>query len=85
MTDISQALADPNLLASVGDGASWSTWKTVLRAGFGLRLTNPERALFNHVAGGRPPNTEKYHARNSGGNSCIGSDSLGGSTDIEPC
>jgi hypothetical protein len=55
---VDRALTDARLLgAALGDVAPWRTWITVLRAAFGLPLTEEERATFAQVAGGRrPPN-----------------------------
>ena len=51
---IAEALVDPNLLGSaLGDGTSWQTWRTVLKAAFAEVLDVEERALFALVAGGR--------------------------------
>jgi len=53
---IDRALTDPRLLgAALGDHASWTTWLVVLRAAFGLNLTDEQRDLFMQVAGGRSP------------------------------
>ena len=56
--DIAQALTDPNLLgAALGDAQSWATWLIVLRAAFGLPLSDQQREVFISVAGQRePPN-----------------------------
>jgi hypothetical protein len=51
---IDHALTDPNLLgAALGDHESWSTWLAVLRAAFGLPLSQEDRKQFEVVAGGR--------------------------------
>jgi hypothetical protein len=52
MIAIDRALVDPNLFAL--GGASWSTWRTVLKAAFALPLTEAEHAIFTTVAGDRP-------------------------------
>jgi hypothetical protein len=53
---ITEALADASLLgAALGDLQSWETWLAVLRAAFGLNLTDHEREIFTKVAGGRRP------------------------------
>src|SRR5258708_5100154 len=53
---ISEALVDRNLLgAALGDGASWQTWRVVLKAAFAEALTADELALFAVVAGDRAP------------------------------
>lgn len=53
--NIDQALADPNLLgAGLGsDLASWSSWRAILRATYGLPLDEPQAETFNRLAGGR--------------------------------
>src|SRR5262245_10921147 len=52
---IDRALTDRNLLgAGLGDLASWSTWLAVLRAAFGLPLSEADTATFKQVAGDRP-------------------------------
>ena len=51
---IDKVLTDPRLLgAGLGDPATWSTWMMVLKAAFGLPLSDEERATFMAVAGGR--------------------------------
>jgi phage terminase large subunit-like protein len=53
---IDRALADRRLLgAALGDLGSWSTWLVVLKAAFGLPLSDAEIATFCKVAGDRPP------------------------------
>jgi hypothetical protein len=53
---IDQALADKRLLGgALGDLTSWQTWLCVLRAAFGLPLTDAERATFAKIAGDRSP------------------------------
>jgi hypothetical protein len=53
---IDVAMRDHRLLgAALGDTASWSTWIAVLKAAFGLGLTDEQRALFESVAGQRMP------------------------------
>jgi hypothetical protein len=57
---IGRALADARLLgAAIGDLGTWSTWLAVLKAAFGYRLDDRERALFDAVAGGREPPRRK--------------------------
>ncbi|MCA1530710.1 terminase [Bradyrhizobium yuanmingense] len=47
---------DPNLLgAALGDLTSWTTWRTALRAAFGLPLDEEQRRIFAVIAGGRSP------------------------------
>jgi Terminase large subunit, T4likevirus-type, N-terminal len=51
---IDQAILDQNLLgAGLGDPASWRGWLSILKAAFGLRLTEGEQAFFASVAGAR--------------------------------
>ena len=53
---IDRALLDKNLLgAALGDIASWSQWLAVLRAAFGLKMSDEDRAIFSKVAGERAP------------------------------
>ena len=53
---IDVAMRDDRLLgAALGDTASWSTWIAVLKAAFGLGLTDEQRELFASVAGQRMP------------------------------
>ncbi|TIL70369.1 MAG: terminase [Mesorhizobium sp.] len=53
---IDKALRDPNLLgAALGTSPTWDTWVSVLRAAFGLAMTDKDRATFKAVAGGREP------------------------------
>ena len=57
---IDSAITDRNLLgAALGDRASWSTWLIVLRAAFGLPLTDDELKAFQQVAGDRAPPSER--------------------------
>src|SRR5262245_37235691 len=57
---IDRALFDPKLLgAELGDGASWQTWRTVLRAAFGLELNREDARAFASVAGGRAPPSKR--------------------------
>jgi hypothetical protein len=51
---IDVAMHDDRLLGAVlGNTASWSTWIAVLKAAFGLGLTDEQRTLFASVAGQR--------------------------------
>lgn len=53
---IDRALLDHRLLgAALGDAATWSTWLVVLKAAFGLKLTDDELKVFASVAGNRSP------------------------------
>jgi Terminase large subunit, ATPase domain len=57
---VDQAMRDRNLLgAALDDPTSWSTWLAVLRAAYGLPLSDEERAVFARVAGGRAPPTRR--------------------------
>ena len=57
---IDQALRDPKLLGSaLGSTKSWSTWLTVLKAAFGLKLNRSERRTFTSIAGSREPPGKK--------------------------
>jgi hypothetical protein len=57
---IEAALADKQLLgAALGAQASWLTWRSVLKAAYGRRLTAPELQAFAKVAGGRKPPVHK--------------------------
>jgi hypothetical protein len=54
--EIDHALTDARLLgAALGDLSSWSTWLIVLKAAFGLQLSDSELATFHKVAGDRAP------------------------------
>jgi hypothetical protein len=46
-----KALADPQLLGSVLTGDSWLSWRCMLTAAMGERLTDDERALFKQLTG----------------------------------
>jgi hypothetical protein len=53
---IDEALCDPNLLgAALGDLRTWRTWRTVLKAAFGLELNREEARTFATIAGSRKP------------------------------
>jgi hypothetical protein len=58
MAEISldKALIDPRLFgAALGDVSSWATWLVVLKAGFGMALSDSELTAFATVAGNRAP------------------------------
>jgi hypothetical protein len=57
LTTIDRALTDGNLLGL--GGASWLTWRAVLKAAHGELLTAQEREAFDGVAGGRQPPKRK--------------------------
>jgi hypothetical protein len=53
---IDQALADRRLLGgALGDVGSWLSWLVVLKAAFGLQLSDGELATFRKIAGDRVP------------------------------
>jgi hypothetical protein len=53
---IERAVRDAKLFgAGLGDGASWQTWLTVLKASFGGSLDQSDLETFAKVAGGRAP------------------------------
>jgi hypothetical protein len=56
---IDRAMLDRRLLGAGlladGDAATWSTWLTVLRAAFGIELSDDELELFHAIAGNRKP------------------------------
>jgi hypothetical protein len=47
------ALTDPALLGNVLVGESWATWRSLLLASMGERLTAGDLATFQRVTGGR--------------------------------
>jgi hypothetical protein len=53
--NIEQALAPELLGAALGDTRTWKTWRTVLKACFGLELNRDEARAFASVAGSRAP------------------------------
>ncbi len=51
-----RALSDPNLLGGVLEGDSWLSWRSLLIAANGERLTDEEREAFKRLTGrGREP------------------------------
>jgi len=48
-----EALIDPNLLGNVLVGESWTTWRALLLACMGERLTADELSIFQRVTGDR--------------------------------
>src|SRR5262245_42937693 len=55
MLPIDRVLTDRNLLgAGLGDPASWATWLSVLRAAFGLPVSEADTVTFKQGAGDRP-------------------------------
>jgi hypothetical protein len=60
LASIERALTDPTLLgAALGNDASWCTWLIVLKAAFGLNLSDEQRATFVAVAGRRAVPTKR--------------------------
>ena len=57
---IDRALLDHRLLgAALGDAATWATWLVVLKAAFGLALSDDELKVFTAVAGNRNPTRQR--------------------------
>lgn len=51
---IDKAIADPQLLgAAMGELQSWQTWRALLKAAFGIKLTREDARAFASVAGDR--------------------------------
>jgi hypothetical protein len=60
MISIDDALSDEHLLgAALGDPQSWSSWVAVLKAAFGLSLSDEQAQTFASVAGNRNPPTNR--------------------------
>jgi hypothetical protein len=60
MPDIDRALLDRRMLgAGFADISTWRTWLVILKAAFGLRLSEEERATFTAVAGNRAVPTQR--------------------------
>jgi hypothetical protein len=60
VVDIDQALSDRKLLgAALGDTKTWRAWLAVLRAAFGLPLSDEQAKIFSEVAGERAPPTAR--------------------------
>lgn len=58
--DIDTAFSDPKLLgAAFKDQRTWNSWRIILRAAFGLELTDDETVVFKALAGGREPPRER--------------------------
>ena len=58
--DPDRVLTNPALLgAGLGDPRTWICWLCVLRAAFGLPLTDIQRIYFNLVSGGRNPPAQR--------------------------
>jgi hypothetical protein len=57
---VDQALADRRLLGgALGDVGSWSSWLIVLKAAFGLQLSEGELVTFRKIAGERLPPSKR--------------------------
>jgi hypothetical protein len=57
---IDRVLAEKRLLgAALGEPKSWQTWRTVLKAAFGLHLNQDEATAFAAVAGNRAPPSQR--------------------------
>lgn len=52
---LQDALCDPELFAPWFDGATWATWRAVLKAAFGQPLSAHDLEIFHEVAGDRDP------------------------------
>ena len=53
--DVRRALTDTNLFGDFTSGGSWSPWRTILAAAFGLPLDEAERATFERLTGRTTP------------------------------
>ena len=60
--NIIDLISDPNLLGRWFDGASWSTWRAVLRAAHALPMGDDDLARFRAVAGDRQPPQRRVRA-----------------------
>lgn len=59
---IDHVLADEHLLGAAlrdDDPATWQTWRTVLKAAYGLPLSDAELKVFHSIAGERTPPTKR--------------------------
>lgn len=52
---ISDLIGDPDLLGDFHTGPSWARWRGVLRAAYGLAMSERDLELFDRIAGGRVP------------------------------
>jgi hypothetical protein len=52
---IIDTLDDPALFQPWFPGPSWNTWRTILKAAFGIALDNSELETFHGLARDRPP------------------------------
>jgi hypothetical protein len=55
MTTVLDVITDTNLLGPYFAGTSWANWRVVLKATFGLRMTDAERDPFRTLADREPP------------------------------
>jgi hypothetical protein len=61
-------------------GDSWAPWRTVMKAAYGIPLSETERELFSQIAGGRRPPTRQVRAlviikgRRAGGSAFVAFD-----------
>jgi hypothetical protein len=56
---IDRCLSDHRLLGAAIDMSTRQTWLTVWKAAYALPLTDAERDIFNNIAGGRKPPTQR--------------------------
>src|SRR5262245_25015404 len=57
---IDDALIDPQLLgAALGEHGTWNAWEIVLKAAFGLPISDAQRDVFTGVAGNRALPTQR--------------------------
>jgi hypothetical protein len=61
--NIIQTLNSPKLFKPFFSASSWDNWKTVLKAGDGLPMTDAETEFFRSIAGGREPPTGRMRER----------------------
>src|SRR3974390_1008235 len=60
LTTIDRVLTDKRLLgAALGDIGSWASLLIVLKAAFGLQLSEGELTTFRKIAGDRPPPSKR--------------------------
>src|SRR5271170_1157542 len=52
---LAEAMADAELFGPWFPGQSWDTWRLVLKAAFGLKLTKAEAKTFRTLADRDPP------------------------------
>jgi hypothetical protein len=56
-----KALRDKKLLGNVIAGDSWATWRTLLIAAMGEKLTDDERVVFNKITGRTHEPLQRVH------------------------